>query len=88
MPQDISDSILGHIPMSASDHSEKSREEFAKLAGSHIQALNVEQREIFDKIVASVSTPLRRRRANLYFIDGPDGTGKSFLYNTLLEKIS
>jgi len=88
LPQDISDSILRYIPKSASDHSEKSREELAKLADSHIQDLNAEQRGIFDIIVASVSIPLRRRKTNLYFIDGPGGTGKSFLYNTLIEQIS
>jgi hypothetical protein len=50
--------------------------------------LNVEQREIFDKIVASATIPLSCRRTNLYFIDGPGGTGKSFLYNTSIEQIS
>jgi PIF1-like helicase len=88
MSQDISYIILRYIPKSASDHSDKSREKLAKLAGSHIQALNVEQREIFDTIVASVSISVCPRKTNLYFIDGPGGTGKSFLYNTPIEQIS
>jgi hypothetical protein len=87
MPQDISDSILRYSPKSSSDHSEKSREELAKLAGSHIHALNAEQREIFDKIVASVTIPLSRRRTNLYFISCTQISYNSISYMGIRRKI-
>ncbi|KAJ7628199.1 PIF1-like helicase-domain-containing protein, partial [Mycena polygramma] len=45
--------------------------------------LNEEQRQAFDKIVDSV----RQRRGNLYFLNGPGGTGKTFVYNTACHRV-
>ena len=41
---------------------------------------NEEQRAAFDCIVSSISNGTH----TMFFIDGPAGTGKSFLYNTLI----
>ena len=47
--------------------------------------LNPAQRAAFDTVADAVDTPAVRTR--LFFIDGPGGTGKSFLYNTLIAHI-
>lgn len=52
---------------------------------SRVDALNTEQRLIFDTIVNAVQHDSAEQR--LYFIDGPGGSGKTFLYNTLLSYI-
>jgi hypothetical protein len=85
MPQGISNSIIG---APSPDDCEKTRDELARLAKTHISALNGDQREIFNKIMTALSLPLHSHQRRLFFIDGPGGTGKSFLYNTLIEQIS
>lgn len=49
-----------------------------------IPLLNQKQKEVFDNILFSVNN---RSNQNLYFLDGPGGSGKSFLYNTILGKL-
>ncbi|EFX69182.1 hypothetical protein DAPPUDRAFT_258903 [Daphnia pulex] len=43
--------------------------------------LNEDQRAAFDQIMASMEDANQPR---LFFLDGPGGTGKTFLYNTLI----
>nr|XP_045087172.1 uncharacterized protein LOC109751715 [Aegilops tauschii subsp. strangulata] len=50
-----------------------------KLASS----LNLEQRVAYDEILASVE----RADGGVFFVDGPGGTGKTFLYRALLSKV-
>ncbi|KAM3229140.1 hypothetical protein ACQJBY_060201 [Aegilops geniculata] len=50
-----------------------------KLASS----LNPEQRVAYDEILASVE----RGDGSVFFVDGPGGTGKTFLYRALLAKV-
>jgi hypothetical protein len=45
--------------------------------------LNKEQRLIYDKVIQAVNN----NKHDCFFVDGPAGTGKTFLYNTLLAKI-
>uniref|UniRef100_A0A8I6WWU5 ATP-dependent DNA helicase n=1 Tax=Hordeum vulgare subsp. vulgare TaxID=112509 RepID=A0A8I6WWU5_HORVV len=45
--------------------------------------LNNEQREAYDKILAAIEC----QRGGIFFVDGPGGTGKTFLYRALLATI-
>jgi hypothetical protein len=45
--------------------------------------LNKEQRKAYDKILATVDS----KRGGIFFVDGPGGTGKKFLYRALLATI-
>jgi pantothenate kinase-related protein Tda10 len=38
--------------------------------------LNVDQRAIFEKVIIAVES----QTPTMLFVDGPDGTGKTFLY--------
>lgn len=54
-------------------------DEEAELARTKYQACNIEQRHAFDEITQSVMQSLGR----LFFLHGPAGTGKTFVYNTV-----
>uniref|UniRef100_A0A453PUU1 ATP-dependent DNA helicase n=1 Tax=Aegilops tauschii subsp. strangulata TaxID=200361 RepID=A0A453PUU1_AEGTS len=45
--------------------------------------LNNEQRKAYDEILATVD----RQRGGIFFVDGPGGTGKTFLYRALLATV-
>lgn len=47
-----------------------------------IDALNEQQREVFEAVRDYVEDGLG---SNLFFVDGPGGTGKTFLYNTMIN---
>ena len=46
-------------------------------------SLNAEQRSAYDEIMAAVSS----KQGRLFFVDRPGGTGKTFLYRSLLTKL-
>jgi hypothetical protein len=46
-------------------------------------SLNNEQRAAYDEIMSAIDTD----EGGLFFVDGPGGTGKTFLYRTLLAKV-
>ncbi|XP_073138904.1 uncharacterized protein [Henckelia pumila] len=48
-----------------------------------IKLLNTQQRMAFDTIVESIIF----NQPNLFFIDGPGGTGKTFLYRAILARL-
>jgi PIF1-like helicase/Helitron helicase-like domain at N-terminus len=50
---------------------------------NNIPLLNKDQHTIYDTIIQVIENNL----SECFFIDGPGGTGKTFLYNTLLAKI-
>ncbi|XP_022008025.1 uncharacterized protein LOC110907339 [Helianthus annuus] len=50
---------------------------------SAIDELNSDQRRVFDEIMAHVDN----NRPGVFFIDGPGGTGKTFLYKALLAQV-
>ncbi|CAB5210931.1 unnamed protein product [Rhizophagus irregularis] len=58
-------------------------EELLKLAKDDFLSLNTEQRAIFDKVIKAVET----KTPAIFFVDGPGGTGKTFLYSNLLAKV-
>lgn len=58
------------------------REEQA-LAEQQIALLNDEQRQAFDQVVDSTL----HGRGRLFFLNGPGGTGKTFVYNTICHKV-
>jgi len=52
-------------------------------AEQRIPQLNPEQRQAHDRIVSSVET----RAGQVFFLNGPGGTGKTFVYNTVCNTI-
>ena len=46
----------------------------------YIASLNIEQRRIFDNLAEAIENP---SSSNLFYIDGPRGSGKTFLYSAL-----
>jgi hypothetical protein len=48
-----------------------------------IESLNDEQRYAYDEIMSAIDTDA----GGLFFVDGPGGTGKTFLYRALLAKL-
>jgi hypothetical protein len=51
----------------------------AHLAEQHIATLNPDQCSAFDKITSAVTN----RTGEIFFLHGPGGTGKTYVYNTL-----
>ena len=49
-----------------------------------LQQLNIDQHRIHDTIVDAIRT---NSDQNCYFVDGPAGTGKTFLYNTVVHNL-
>jgi len=54
-------------------------QELAALAEQHIATLNPDQRSAFDKITSAVTN----KTGEIFFLHGPGGTGKTYVYNTL-----
>jgi len=48
-----------------------------------LQQLNVEQRAVYDRVMAAVLDP--RPSAKVFFVNGPGGTGKTILYFCLMS---
>ncbi len=46
-------------------------------------SLNDEQRAGFDEIIDNVTN----KKSQIFFIDGPGGTGKTFMYKALLARV-
>lgn len=58
--------------------------------GQESGCMNSEQRIIYDEIVSAiynVPNEVTQTRNNFSFVDGPGGTGKTFLYNALLARV-
>jgi hypothetical protein len=54
-------------------------EEQAQLAAQCIASLNPDQHSAFDRITTAITTA----SGEIFFLHGPGGTGKTYLYNTL-----
>jgi hypothetical protein len=50
---------------------------------NNVPLLNTEQYDIYNTVIQAVDQNL----SECFFIDGPGGTGKTFLYNTILAKV-
>ena len=59
------------------------REDERQLAEHYLPMLNTEQRNAFDEIFASVSA----QQPKVFFLHGPGGTGKTFVYNALCHSL-
>lgn len=53
----------------------------------NLPLLNRDQRTIFDSVMEAVNDSQISTNSRLFFIDGPGGCGKTFLYNVLLSNI-
>lgn len=56
----------------------------------NVERMNHDQRAIYDAIVVSCERnhdTNSLNAGNAFFVDGPGGTGKTFLYNALLDKV-
>ena len=54
-----------------------------KIILNDVPLLNADQRTIYNTVIQSVEN----NASECFFIDGPGGTGKTFLYNTILAKV-
>jgi len=63
---------------------EQEREEFDSAQGlAMLASLKPTQREHYDKIIAAIETG----QGSCFFLDGPGGSGKSYLYQTLTHNV-
>ncbi|CAB4416164.1 unnamed protein product [Rhizophagus irregularis] len=58
-------------------------EELAQLTEDGSSHLNEDQRAVYKEVIAAVET----ETPTIFFVNGPGGTEKTFLYNTLLGKV-
>jgi len=49
----------------------------------HLEKLNIDQRNAYDRIITSVEST----EGKLFFLNGPGGSGKTFVYNTVCHKL-
>ena len=54
-----------------------------KILDNNISLLNEDQYSIYNAVIQAIEYDLHK----CFFIDGPGGTGKTFLYNTILAKV-
>ena len=69
-------------PQNQNEHIDIVRER--QLGEQMLQQLNIDQHHIHDTIVDAITT---KSDQNCYFVDGPAGTGKTFLYNTIVHNL-
>ena len=69
-------------PQNQNEHIDIVRER--QLGEQMLQQLNIDQHHIHDTIVDAIAT---NSDQNCYFVDGPAGTGKTFLYNTVVHNL-
>ena len=71
---------LHGVPRIIADELHYDRDGMREIWESGYTRLNGEQKLIVDTIIASINSP----RGRLFFVDGPGGTGKTFVENLLL----
>ena len=63
---------------------DEATQNYSAIVQEKIEKLNIKQREVFIKILDSVyQENVEGDKKNCFFIDGPGGSGKTFLYETL-----
>jgi len=70
---------LNHNP--ASEFSLQDIELMVERHQTNVDRLNIGQRNAYDQIIAAILSGNQRT----FFVDGPGGTGKTFLYSVLLD---
>jgi len=81
LPQVTGDwgTILQNLNPLIAEQRDYDPQEQANLAEQHIANLNPDQHSAFDKITSAVTNTT----GEIFFLHGPGGTGKTYLYNTL-----
>ncbi|XP_057375147.1 uncharacterized protein LOC130696087 [Daphnia carinata] len=69
----------------ADEGADEVRAQKRRLGELMVAQLNMEQQAIFDRVMASVNDHGRSSANHQFFLDGPGGTGKTFLYNALIN---
>ena len=59
----------------------------ADMAAQRVPKLSDEQRAVFDAVMSAVSAPAANPRGNCFYVDGPGGSGKTFLYEALIHSV-
>ena len=59
----------------------------AGLADERVPRLSDEQRAVFDAVMSAVMAPAANPRRNCFYVDGPGGSGKTFLYEALIHSV-
>ena len=72
----ISDNNEQNINRLIREEQQYNIEELAKFAENNFSRLNTDQQIAYEKIIAAVVS----ETSEIFFIDGPGGTGKTFLY--------
>jgi len=62
-----------------------SQNELNAIISENIPKLNADQLQIFNLLTNNQNPNIQLQHDKLYFINGSGGTGKTFLYNTLLS---
>ena len=85
MPQVTGDwgTMLQNLNPLIAEQRDYDPQEQADLAEQHITSLNPDQRLAFDKIISAVTNST----GEAFFLHGPGGTGKTYLYNTLCYEL-
>lgn len=78
----LSDPSIFTTPLPSSERIPQSNADLAAQAANAVSCLNNDQRAVFDAVVSAVQDRASRNR--MFFVDGPGGSGKTYLYNTLL----
>ena len=81
LPQEDWDALVGNRLIREQRNYDMDHE--THMAEQLIPTLNVGQRAAFDEIMAAVTN----RTGQCYFLHGPGGTGKTYVYNTLCHKL-
>ncbi|CAG8741012.1 17716_t:CDS:2, partial [Cetraspora pellucida] len=84
IPEIFSDSDSDYDNQLITEERSYKIEELTQIFEDGILQLNIDQKYAFNKIISAVES----RTPALFFIDGLGGTGKTFLYNILLAKLS
>lgn len=74
-------------PDAAFDDAEINFVEVNQLNLNYEANMNLEQREIYNEIVGCVVNENENQK-NVFFIDGPGGTGKTYLYDAIISKMN
>ena len=73
-----------NLPISFSEEMNYNVDELKLIVDNNVPSLNVNQKIAYDIIMNAIYNNSKQR---IFFIDGPGGTGKTFLYNTVLASV-
>ena len=76
----------GHINRLIAEETEYPEQELLHYT-QLIPSLNNDQRRVFDRVTDAVRADAPLAANRVFFLDGPGGTGKTYLYNVILAKL-